>query len=142
MITKILFTALVIIAALAFVRHKNRVAQAEDREAQQRQAAAERRGAMIVALLLVVLTLLISGGVYYWHWQEAHRIAIIQVINSHSGAEQQYRVYQSEIDGRRFRTIDGRVISLSDAERMEIIEADTVYANGPGQSNDSNEQKE
>lgn len=127
MITKILLTALIILAALTFIRYKNSQHRAQDR-VRQAELAADRRTAMFIAITLVVLTLLLSGGIYYWHWQDEHRIFTVQVINSHSGAEQSYQVYQSEIDGRRFRTIDGRLINLSDSERMEVLEG--VVTNG------------
>lgn len=127
MITKILLTALVILAALTFIRYKNSQRRVQER-VRQAELAADRRRAMSVAIALVVLTLLISGGIYYGHWQEEHRIFTVQVINSHTGAEQSYHVYQSEIDGRRFRTIEGRLINLSDSERMEVLEG--VVAKG------------
>lgn len=117
MITKVLVTILVILAALIFVRHKGR---GRGVQAQQAEQAANRRTAMFVAVALVALTLVLSAGLYYTHWQQAHEIFRVQVINSHSGAVQHYQVYQSDIDGRRFRTIDGRLINLSDAERMEV----------------------
>jgi hypothetical protein len=119
MITKILFTALVILAALIFIRHKNSQTRQQSlaREAQQ---ASERRTAMLIATALVVLTLVVSGAIYYWHWQQDHRIVNVSVVNSHSGAIQRYQVYQAEMQGRRFRTIDGVEIHLSDAERLEV----------------------
>ena len=119
MITKILLTIFVIVTALVFVRHKNSQnrKQALQREAEE---AANRRTAMFVAAALVGLTLLVSGGLYYDHWKEQHRIFIVQVINSHSGEQQRYEVYRKDIDGRSFSTIEGRLIQLSDAERMEV----------------------
>ena len=121
MITKILLTALIILAALTFVRYKNSQRRVEER-VRQAELAADRRRAMLVAIALVLLPLLISGGIYYGHWQEEHRIFTVQVINSHTGAQQSYHVYQRDIDGRRFRTIEGRLINLSDSERMEVQE--------------------
>jgi hypothetical protein len=121
MITKILFTILIIVAALLFVRHKsslNRRPESE-RQAQQQES---RKGAMLVAIAFVSLTLAVSAGLYYAHWQERHRIFTVQIINSHTGDEQTFHVYQGDIDGRRFRTIDGRQINLSDSERMEVQE--------------------
>ena len=121
MITKILFTALIILAALIFIRHKSSQSRRHEL-ARQVQQASDRRNAMFVAIALVLLTLAISGGIFYSHWQESHRLFTVQVINSHSGAEQSYHVYQGDINGRSFRTIDGRLINLSDAERMEVQE--------------------
>jgi ABC-type Fe3+ transport system permease subunit len=121
MITKILFTLLVIIAALVFVRHKNsrqRQGGGPDRE----QQAADRRRAMVIAIALVLLTLLVSAGIYYSHWQNEHRLFSVLVTHGNSGEVQRYTVYRREINGRSFRTVDGRLIHLADSERMEIRE--------------------
>ena len=121
MITKILFTALIILDALIFMRHKS--GQNRQHEIQRRAQQEEgRKTAMFVAIAFVSLTLAVSAGLYYSHWQEAHRIFTVQIINSHTGNEQSYHVYQGDINGRRFRTIDGRLINLSDSERMEVQE--------------------
>lgn len=119
MITKILLTAFVILAALMFLRHKGAETRKEQlaREAEQ---AADRKMAMVIAAALVTLTLAISGWLYYSHWQDEHRLFQVTVINTLTGGEKNYQVYQSDIDGRSFRTIEGRLISLSDAERMEV----------------------
>ena len=122
MIVKILITLAVIIAALLFLRYKN-ASRRQLQQAQQAQQAVERRRAVVIAGLLVVLTLLLSGGLYIWHWQQDHRLFSVRVVNSHTGAEQHYQVYQAEIHGRSFRTIDGRLILLSDVERMEVVES-------------------
>ncbi|HEA25655.1 MAG TPA: hypothetical protein ENH92_00885 [Ectothiorhodospiraceae bacterium] len=124
MITKILFTLFIIIAAMLFMRHKNGQGRRlqHEREAQQAQQVDNRKTAMFVAIAFVSLTLAVSAGLYYSHWKEAHRIFSIRIINSHTGSEQSYHVYQGDINGRRFRTIDGRLINLADSERMEVQE--------------------
>jgi len=121
MITKFLFTTLIVVAALLFMRHKNSRDREPQLEQQARQAES-RKTAMFVAIAFVSLTLAVSAGLYYSHWKEAHRIFKVQIINSHTGSEQSYHVYQGDINGRRFRTIDGRLINLSDVERMEVQE--------------------
>lgn len=124
MITKILFTLLIIIAALIYIRHS----QGRDRQQRQRehecqaQKVAERRHAWRVAIALVSLTLVSSAGLFYSHWKEQHRLFSVQLINSHTGGVVSYRVYQRDIEGRSFRTTDGRLIHLSDSERMEVEE--------------------
>lgn len=119
MISKILITVLVIVAALLFLRHKK--GRTRQLQAQRAELAADRRRAMTIAVLLAGLTLLVSAGIYTWHWQQAHQIMSVRVVNSHSGAVESYRVYRADLEGRSFRTIDGIEIHLSDAERMEII---------------------
>lgn len=118
MITKILITLLVAAAALAYMRSRNRTVT-ESPAARQR-AREQNRNAMFVAIAFVVLTLAVSAGVFYWHWSERHQLHNVQVINSHTGERQTYQVYRDDIGERKFTTIDGRRISLSDAERMEV----------------------
>jgi hypothetical protein len=119
MITKILFTALIILAALTFLRHKNSQSRGPEL---RRQREEERRGVMMVAVALVSLTLAISAGIYYMHWKEAHHIYNVQIINSHNGEQHTYQAYRDDIGPRSFRTTDGRQINLADTERMEVQE--------------------
>lgn len=119
MITKIIVTVFVMVAALLFIRQRNRQ-QLEQERAHQAQQAAQRRQAMLVATALVTLTLVVSAGLYYEHWQEEHRVYVVVVSNTISGSSERYEVYQRDISGRSFRTIDGLQIHLSDAERMEV----------------------
>jgi hypothetical protein len=44
------------------------------------------------------------------------------VTNTLTGGVQSYSLYQADLDGRSFRTPDGRLIYLSDSERMEVRE--------------------
>ncbi len=127
MITKILFTALIILAAMVFMRYKSSRSRAQELERQAQQEES-RSNAMFVAIAFVSLTLAVSAGLYWSHWKEAHRIFTVKVINSHTGDKQTFHVYQGDINGRRFRTIDGRLINLSDVERMEVRER-TVDSN-------------
>ncbi len=120
MISKVLFTLLVILAAMLFIRHK---AGSVGERQRATHAAAQKRQAMFIASALVALTVAISASLYYLHWVELHQVYTIEVTNAHSGALQRYQVYQQDIDGRRFRTIDGRLIHLSDNERMEVRQA-------------------
>ncbi len=119
MISKILFTALIILTALLFIRHRGAAAS---RQQQALALATEKRQAMVIAIVLVALTVSISGLLYYLHWAEQHRLFTVRVVNSHTGVVQRYQVYQTDLDGRRFRTVDGRLIHLSDSERMEVQE--------------------
>ena len=118
MITKLLITLLLLAAAIAYVRSRDRQAQASP--AARQQAKEQNRQAMFVAFALVGLMLSISGMLFYWHWSEKHIVFNVQVINSLTGERQSYQVYRDGIEARSFQTIDGRLISLSDAERMEV----------------------
>jgi hypothetical protein len=43
------------------------------------------------------------------------------VINIDSGQSATYRAYRGDVEGRRFETLDGRIVTLADAERMELV---------------------
>lgn len=118
MISKVLITILVILAAMLFIRQKGRTA-----EGRRAAAVAQKRQAMMIAAALVALTVAISATLYYRHWAELHQVYTIEVVNAHNGSVQRYQVYRQDIDGRRFRTIDGRLIHLADNERMEVQQA-------------------
>ena len=125
MIKEIFVILLVLIGAIVYTRYKAGQTRQMPAQAPGRspgQPARPSRMPMLVAALLVVLTLGISAAIYYYHWQDAHSLYTVQVTNSHSGTVQIYHVYRDDIKGRSFRTTDGRLISLSDAERMEVRE--------------------
>ncbi len=116
MIPKLLLTAAIIAVVLMLLRQR----AADVGNAPVAGAAGRRRRAGLLAAALVLLSIAISAAIFYGHWQERHRIFVVHVINGVSGAEQSYHVYQQDIDGRSFRTIDGRHITLADSERMEV----------------------
>lgn len=120
MITKILFTILIVVAALTFVRHKN---QQQVRRAEGAGPDKPGKAPLYAALAFATLTVATSGLLYYFHWSDRHTIFNVQVINSHTGQQQTYQAYRDDIGRRNFRTTDGRQINLADSERMEVQEA-------------------
>jgi hypothetical protein len=120
MITKILFTILVIVGVLLYAR----------RNTGARPVAGARKSApptppwyvrVIPAALL--LSLLATVTVTLWlEWQDAHRIFTARVVDTRTGEVRTYPVYRSDVHGRTFSTVDGREITLADVERMELVE--------------------
>lgn len=130
MLTKILFTALVVAVVYALYRFRARTGPAQGRPvrspAKKDQATSGPRGGSrvgrIAAYSLVGLIVLISAGFYYLHWQEEHRIVMIRVIDGRSGNATTYRAYKKSIDGSRFESLDGKTVILGEAERVEMVE--------------------
>lgn len=118
---EILLIILVSLAAIVYTRYQGSKPAARSRPMVDVPARPSRLP-MLVAGGLVLITLVISGVMYYLHWQDAHRIYTVQVINTHTNELRHYQVYRDGIDGRSFRTTDGRLISLSSTERMEVVE--------------------
>jgi hypothetical protein len=130
MLTKILFTVLIIAGILLYVRHQETkrtvepATQASSKPSPQTLTGIPRRLPLIAAYTALVLMLAIGGLLYYLNWKEDHRVMTIRVINTSTGEIGSYRAYQSMIRGRSFVTLDGRTITVSNAERIEMSEAE------------------
>lgn len=121
MMTKLLLTILVILAALTFLRHQKRPQHSA--VVAVAPGSGRPRLPLIAALAFAALTLAVSGFLFYQHWAERHTLFEVVIINSHSGERRSYRAYHQDIGRRSFRTIDARQINLADTERMEVQEA-------------------
>lgn len=119
MLTKILVTALVIVAVVTFYRFKNTARpDAAAKRARETLAANNRFGRMMAygfAGFLVLASVIWFG----LHWREQHRIITIRVIGE-SGTTV-YKAYNKDLKGNEFETIDGRTVILGQSERVEII---------------------
>lgn len=118
MLTKILFTALVIgIVYLVF--------HARPRRAPQKHTE-ERHWATPQLFAYVFIGVLVTGTsvIYYLAWRDDNRIVNIKVINGTSGISETYQAFKKSIDGRRFETLDGRSVTLGTSDRIELIEDD------------------
>ncbi len=127
MLTKVLFTALVIAVVYVLYRFRSRTSTpaSKTRAAIPQQAPARRghsRIGRIAAYAFVGLIIAISAGFYYLHWQEQHRIVTIRVIDGRSGNATTYQAYKKSITGSRFESLDGKTVILGEAERVEMIE--------------------
>ena len=119
MLTKILFTGLVIFSVYAFYRLKRRVPQDK---IQAQQAAQTSPIGRYSAYGFVVLLLLVSGVIFLYQWQQAHKIVTIRVIDGDSTNVTIYKAYQKSIKGNRFESLDGKSVVLGEAERVEYID--------------------
>ncbi len=129
MINKILFTALLIAAVVLWLRFRNSKDAAKSPNGSARTlpapgsgptaTAQNSRQPLFIAIALALGLLLISASWVYLSWQADHVIVQIRVVNTRSGEISLYRAYQAEVHGRRFTTLDGQNISVSDVERIE-----------------------
>ena len=118
MLTKLLLTLLVIVACVLLLQRRRR------RRAAPPVAAPSRRPSRWRWVLLALLGLLLLGGasLALREWQEQRTLLAVRVINPLTGAEQHYRAYRGALQGRRFTTVDGLEVQLSDTERVEVQE--------------------
>ncbi len=125
MITKILFTAAVIGIVFFLLGKRSR---SGPREAPPAKVTAQRSGPLIssrftrIAAYAVVVTMLLGMALFaYREWEDAYRIVNIRVINARTGDMVTYQAHKRDVEGRRFLTLDGRLVTLAEVERMELI---------------------
>ena len=119
MLTKILFTALVIFSVYAFYRLKRRAPQGESRTRQTVQTSPVGR---YTAYGFVALLLVVSGVIFVYQWHQAHGVVTIRVIDGNSNNVTVYKAYRKSIKGNRFESHDGKLVVLGEAERVEFID--------------------
>jgi len=79
-----------------------------------------------VAYALLGLMLAGSGWYLFWQWETGNAVLAVEVVNANTGAVTRYEARRRTIEGRGFRTLDGREIRLADVERM-ILEPASAH---------------
>jgi len=61
-----------------------------------------------------------AGFFIYLEWVDSYQVVNVRVIDTRSGNEVNYQARRSDVEARRFHTLDGRTVSLAEVERMEL----------------------
>lgn len=120
MISKILFTLAIIVAVFLLLRWRaQRGGEVAQRQSNEKPHETEG-GFRWLALAAVALMVIGSAIFLYQTWRDMSELLPVRVIDTRSGAVSEYLVYRSDLEGREFRTRDGRRIILAETERLEI----------------------
>ncbi|MEN8179499.1 MAG: antitermination protein NusG, partial [Pseudomonadota bacterium] len=124
MITKLLLTLSVIGIAWLVIRNRSRSSQISSAEQTTRLAAPATRQTnrtpRLAAYGLIVFMILASSFFLFLQWRDEYRIVSVQVINTQTGETVMYEARRGDVDGRRFQTLDGRVVTVAEIERIEM----------------------
>ena len=124
MFGKLIITAAVIYIAYLVVRSRYEGAAPQG----NRDPSTAERGlplispvAIRLAAYAVIGLMLVGSALYLFQsWERQHQIVSIQVVNPYNGQVQRYETRRGDIDGRTFRTLDGRLIRIAEMERMIV----------------------
>lgn len=74
----------------------------------------------LVAYGLVVV--MVAGSLLwlYLDYEAGREVVTVRIINANTGDATTYIARRADVKGRRFTTLDGRPITLSDVDRMEL----------------------
>lgn len=119
MITKIIFTLLIVIGAAIFLRMKH--AESEQQPQPQRAERSEsvkmfRQGAYLFLIFMVISALV----VFYFKIGDRYETVSVHVINIQTGERVTYLAQQQHIKSNKFTTVEGRTVYVAEIERVEI----------------------
>jgi len=121
MLTKILFTVIVIVGVAIFYRQK---AEKEGPTRAQQAAAQEAEASVsphTLAYIIIGVLVAISIAVFAVSWQRDNRVVNIRV-TAESGDVVTYQAYQKDIKGRSFVSLSGSQITLGESDRVEMLQ--------------------
>jgi hypothetical protein len=55
-------------------------------------------------------------------WQQRNEVVEVVVVDTRTGDRTTYQVRRKALGDREFRTVDGRLVSLGSADRMELVD--------------------
>lgn len=119
MLTKILFTLLVIIGVALFYRNKTSMTKA----APNSRAIKEPDGSLStrsLAYILIGVLVAISIGVFTYNWHQQNRIVDIKV-TAETGEVIHYQARHRDIKGRQFTSLEGVNVTLGQSDRIEML---------------------
>ncbi|MAP12728.1 MAG: antitermination protein NusG, partial [Gammaproteobacteria bacterium] len=76
------------------------------------------------AYAFAIAVVVSSATWYYTLWRDDQRVVLVRVINTGSGDAVEYKVRKGSIEGRSFETVDGFIVRVADAERVEVQRLD------------------
>jgi hypothetical protein len=117
MITKLLLTIAVIVAAVAALRGRRR-APDQAHPAPAGKGRLSWPAARVLAYGVILVIVLASAWSLGSQWRQAREIIDIQVVNPATGAVDHYQARRADIDRRGFRTLAGQEVRIADFERM------------------------
>jgi len=121
MFMKLLLTLVVIAGAVVAVKLRNRPPQATAVVASPLRAVKPKSPLPRITAYGLVIISLAGAGFYFFHqWRDAYQLVSVRVIDSRSGNSVLYEAYKGDVEGRSFRTVDGRIVTLAEVERLEL----------------------
>jgi hypothetical protein len=124
MFWKLLLTAAVIFGAYLVIRARMQASETT-KDAPPPPAPLVSRGAVRL-VAYAVIALMLGGTAFYLigSWESGREVLRVQVVNANTGAVIDYLARRRDVEGRGFRTLDGRVVRLADVERMVLVPAE------------------
>lgn len=120
MLTKILFTVIVIVIVLLVYQTRFKPVARTVQKMKPGDSTYLKPSKWVIYSVVIVLALA-SGVIYFFKWQNDNSIITIHVVSVDQEEPAVYKALQKNIKGRTFTTLDGRMVTLGDSDRIEIL---------------------
>jgi len=121
MLLKILLTAIVILGAVLTLRRRVHRVQQSTAPITPQPIVSPSRLPHYAAYGLV--SIMLAGALYfvYLEWVDSYQVVTVRVIDTRSGNTVNYEAYRGDVAERSLLTLDGKMVSLAEVERMEFV---------------------
>ncbi|MDT8450300.1 MAG: hypothetical protein RQ847_09000 [Wenzhouxiangellaceae bacterium] len=110
--------ALVVVMIARMKRGKESAGRSDSGSADDRPVSTTALAGYALAAVMIVT----AGTLTWMGWKERNEIIEVVVIDARTGERTVYSVRRKALGERQFRTVDGRIVSLGSADRMERVE--------------------
>lgn len=130
MLTKILVTALIILACYYYLRYQKNKQQSVINQNNSPVLLSPKSSIAsqikwVASGLIVLMVCAVLGTVVY-SWLDNRQILTIKVTSPYSGEVVTYQVYKGDMEERSFKTTQGQQVSLGNSERIEVTQEETT----------------
>ncbi len=117
MLTKILITVLVIVAAMLYIRRPKEQSQSTRLNTKELASNIKLR---VVGYILIALSLIATAAYWYWDWNDSRQVVSVTIVSPVSDESVVYQVRKKDITSNEITTINGIRIRLSNQERIIV----------------------
>ncbi len=119
MLSKIVLTLAVVALAYLAIRTRSRAVGAKESVRPQAKSA-QIVSPRAVAYIFLAVAMVTGTALFLMEWYDDRQVITIRVINSRTGETVVYEAYKGKVYGRRFETLDGRLVTVADVDRVEL----------------------
>ncbi len=119
MVTKVLLTFLVIVAAYLYLKRRMHHKNTQRPRADPVSANADMP-VKTIAVLFILVSFTLTVGFFLYRWVDGNQLLRITLISPQSSEPLYYQVHKSELQERSFTTTDGQIIRIGAQDRLEI----------------------
>lgn len=122
MFGKILLTAAVILGAYLVIRTRIQRGQQVAAASPEPARAPLLPPGALKAVAYGLVAVMVTGSLLwlYLGYEAGREVVTVRVINANTGDATTYMARRADVRGRQFTTLDGRPVTLSDVDRMEL----------------------